>query len=117
MEAASLPPHPIKRLVLYAALKRKELRMKTTNRLPWLGAVLLIAVALGLSACGGGSGASQPTAASAASGGATSADSTAAPAAGAASSTAAPVAADSGGAAGSSEIVISLNADPPKLDP
>jgi peptide/nickel transport system substrate-binding protein len=64
--------------------------------------------ALGLSACGGGapsSSAGQPTAAPAASG------------AGSASSTAAPAAAETSGTAGSSEIVISLNADPPKLDP
>jgi peptide/nickel transport system substrate-binding protein len=81
--------------------------------------VLLIAVALGLAACGGGpsSGASQPTAAPAASGGAAATGSTAAPAAAEPSSTAAPAAAESGGAAGNSEIVISLNADPPKLDP
>ncbi len=84
--------------------------MRTTNRLPWLGAVLLIIAALGLSACGGGSGASQPTDAS---GGAGTTSSTAAPAA--SESTAAP--AVSGGAAGGAEIVISLNADPPKLDP
>jgi peptide/nickel transport system substrate-binding protein len=90
--------------------------MRTTNRLPWLAAVLLMLMALMLSACGGGSGASggaaQPTAAS---GSAESTSSTAAPAASA--STAAPAAAESGGAAGGAEIVISLNADPPKLDP
>ncbi len=93
--------------------------MRTTNRLPWIGAVLLIIAALGLSACGGGaasSGAAPPTAAPAASGtGSTAA--TAAPAAGAEQSTAAPAAGDTSGAAGNSEIVISLNADPPKLDP
>src|SRR6266498_4203289 len=98
---------------------RKELRMRTTNRLPWIGAVLLIIAALGLSACGGGaasSGAAPPTAAPAASDtGSTAA--TAAPAAGAEQSTAAPAAGDTSGAAGNSEIVISLNADPPKLDP
>src|SRR6266545_3010034 len=73
---------------------RKELRMRTTNRLPWIGAVLLIIAALGLSACGGGAASS-----------------------GAAPPTAAPAAGDTSGAAGNSEIVISLNADPPKLDP
>jgi peptide/nickel transport system substrate-binding protein len=69
---------------------------------------------LGLAACGGGpagTGASQPTAAT---GGAASTGSTAAPAAGA---TAAPAAGASGGQSSNSEIVISLNADPPKLDP
>src|SRR5215213_7147675 len=99
---------------------RKELRMRTTNRPPWIGAVLLIITALGLSACGGGaasSGAGQPTTASASSGGAGSISSTAAPAAAETSGTAAPAAADSSGAAGNSEITISLNADPPKLDP
>jgi ABC-type transport system substrate-binding protein len=93
--------------------------MRTTNRLPWLGVVLLIITALGLSACGGGasSGAAQPTAAPAA-GDTGSTAATAAPAAGAAQPTAAPAAGDTAStAAGNSEIIISLNADPPKLDP
>src|SRR3954454_7521389 len=96
----------------------KELGMRTTNRRPWIGAVLLIIAALGLSACGGGAsnGAAQPTAAPAA-GDAGSTAATAAPAADAKQPTAAAAAGDTSGAAGNSEIVISLNADPPKLDP
>jgi peptide/nickel transport system substrate-binding protein len=94
--------------------------MRTTNRLPWIGAVLLIIAALGLSACGGGaasSGDNQLTAAPVASGGTGSAAASAAPAPADTSSTVAPAPADTSGAAGNSEIVISLNADPPKLDP
>src|SRR5215216_1652272 len=89
--------------------------MRTTNRLPWIRAVLLIIAALGLSACGGGAANSgaQATAAPATSATGSTADASA-PAN--TSSTAAPAPADSG-AAGGSEIVISLNADPPKLDP
>src|SRR5262245_30035349 len=95
---------------------RKELRMRTTNRLPWVGAVLLIVAALGLSACGGGAANSgaQATTAPATSATGSAADT---PAPANTSSTAAPAPADTSGAAGNSEIVISLNADPPKLDP
>jgi len=92
--------------------------MRTTNRLSWLGFVLLIIAALGLSACGGGatsSGGASTSAPAASSNAGTAA--TAAPAAGAEQPTAAPAASDASGAAGNSEIVISLNADPPKLDP
>src|SRR5205823_13318049 len=87
---------------------------------PWIRAVLLIIAALGLTACGGGgapsSGAAQPTTAPVAGDtGGTAA--TAAPAPAGASSTAAAAPTNTSGAAGNSEIVISLNADPPKLDP
>ena len=57
--------------------------MRTTNRLSWLGFVLLIIAALGLSACGGGaasSGAASTSVPAASSNGGTAA--TAAPAAG-----------------------------------
>src|SRR4051794_9193010 len=80
--------------------------MRTKIRPVQLLGMLMIGAALTLSACGGGGGAgtssNQPTTA----GGAGSAGSTAAPAAGATQSQ-----------QGNAEIVISLNADPPKLDP
>src|SRR5262245_33755618 len=100
---------------------RKEMGMRGMNRLPWMGAVLLIIAALGLSACGGGAapsgGASSGTAQPAAALPTSDTGGTAATAAPAPAATAAPAAADTSGAAGNSEIVISLNADPPKLDP
>ena len=80
--------------------------MRTKIRPVQLLGMLMIGAALTLSACGGAGGAgtssNQPTTAA----GAGSAGSTAAPAAGAAQ-----------GQQGNAEIVISLNADPPKLDP
>src|SRR5689334_15449208 len=87
-------------------LSGKEHGMRTQFRPVQLLGMLMIAAALSLGACGsGGAGTSsnQPTAGTSGSG---SAGSTAAPAAGAAASQ-----------QGNSEIVISLNADPPKLDP
>jgi peptide/nickel transport system substrate-binding protein len=81
--------------------------MRTTIRPVQLLGMLMISAALVLAACGGSGGAgtssNQPTAAT---GGSTSAGSTAAPAAGGAESP-----------QGNGEIIISLNADPPKLDP
>ncbi len=94
--------------------------MSTTRRPISISGAMLIIVALLLSACGGGGGSDATTGAGGNTG---SAGTTASSAPGAASgaagnaSTAAGSAADATGAQGNAEISISLNADPPKLDP